>query len=78
MMLQIGFLGTRTATTHETNVYEEDLFLNTGQIDQGAIGVSATSTNIVCTGQVMDAAATVPNGVDLPAVRFNPISGNQE
>jgi len=78
LSFQVDFLGTRTAATHDTNLYAEDLFLHTGVLDQGAIGVAGTSTNIVCTGQVVDAAATVPNGFDLHAVRFNPIAGNQE
>lgn len=74
----IASLGTETATTHDNVVYFTNLALNTGVIGQGTIGVSATSTNIVCTGQVMDASASVPNGVDLHAVRFNPISGSAE
>ena len=74
----INFLVTKTISTHGTNIYNEDVILGTGLVDQGSLGITATSTNIVCTAQVLDASTTAPNGFDLHAVRFNPISGNQE
>lgn len=65
--------------THVTNLYAaQTTSLNTGQLTHGVFGISATSSNIVCTAQVIDAGATVPNGIDLHGARFNPISGSQE
>ena len=68
---------TLTVTTHSTNIYRASVAI-THAINQGVLGISATSTNIVCTAQVIDASATVPNGIDLHGARFNPISGSQE
>jgi hypothetical protein len=68
---------TLTVTTHSTNIYPASVVV-THAINQGVLGISATSTNIVCTAQVIDASATVPNGIDLHGARFNPISGSQE
>lgn len=70
---------TATVTTHNTNLYTEDLGLNTGAITQGALGIRATTTNIVCTAQVVDAAPdVVPNGIDLHPLRLNPMPGTDE
>ena len=68
---------TITVATHGINIYSV-FVLGTGSILQGVIGITATSTNIVCTAQVIDASATVPNGIDLHGTRFNPIAGSQE
>ena len=76
--LNIGQAQTRTASTHDTVLYAEDLILNTGVVNQGTIGVSSTNTNLVCTAQVLDAAAATPNGIELHGIRFNPIPGNEE
>ena len=70
--------GTRTASTHGTVLYSEDLFLNSGQIQQGSVGVTATSANMVCTAHVLDASAAVPNGIDLHPIRFNPFPETDE
>jgi hypothetical protein len=40
---------TITVATHDTVLYNEDLFLASGIIEQGVLGLSVTSTNIVCT-----------------------------
>ena len=50
---------------------------NTCPIGEGVIGVSATSSNRVCTAQVIDASARVPNGIDFHGAGFNPIAGTQ-
>lgn len=76
--LSIAQFATKTVVTHLVAVYSIDFDFDTGTVDQGAIGITASSTNIVCTAQVIDASATVPNGIDLHAIRFNPISGSQE
>jgi hypothetical protein len=62
----INSFGTITAVTHPITIYG------------GFERISATSTNIVCTAQVLDASASVPNGIELHGTRFNPISGSQE
>ena len=69
---------TYTMSTKGTTLYSEDAFLDTGVVDQGMARIWATSPSIVCTAQVIDAAATVPNGIDLHSIRFNPIAGTQE
>ena len=69
---------TKTATTQAVVLYFSDLSFGTGIVNQGALGISATSPNIVCTAQVIDASVSVPNGIDLHPTRFNPISGSQE
>ena len=74
----IAFASTVTASTHGTNAYSETLFLNTGPLNQGSMAVLATSTNIFCTAQVLDAANTVPVGMSLHGIRFNPIPGTLE
>jgi hypothetical protein len=71
--LNIGQAQTRTASTHDTVLYAENLILNTGVVNQGVIGISS-----VCTAQVLDASAATPNGIDLHGTRFNPIPANQE
>jgi hypothetical protein len=71
---------TFTMSTHGTTLYIEDAFLlaNPTAIDQGSARIWATSTAVVCTAQVVDAAATVPTGIDLHGIRFNPIAGTLE
>ena len=76
--LAITQFQTLTVVTHATNLYPMTSELLTGELDHGVLGISATSSNIVCTAQVVDASATVPNGIDLHGTRFNPISGTQE
>src|SRR5262245_39753531 len=44
----------------------------------GTAAIAATSINIICTAMVIDGAATVPDGVALRGVRFNPVPGSQE
>jgi hypothetical protein len=68
----------RTAVTHLTNAYMSDLFLNPGTIRAGFALVVGSSPYIVCTAQVVDAAAATPVGFALHGVRYNPIPGTQE
>ena len=76
--LNIGQDQTRTASTHDTVLYAEDLILNTGFVNQGSAIVGATSVDIVCTAQVLDAAAATPNGIDLHGLRFNAVPSTAE
>ena len=68
---------TLTVETHGINIYNA-VSLATGSLQQGVIGITATSTNIVCTAHIIDAGAAVPNGIELHGTRFNPIAGTQE
>jgi len=75
----LGAQATATATTHPTIVFDEDfgsLFTPGTIANQGYIAIHATSTNILCSAQVVDAAAAVPNGWDLHLVRFNAMTGS--
>jgi len=76
--IAINQFQTLAIVTHVANLYAATSILNTGELTHGAFGISATSSNIVCTAQVIDASATVPNGIDLHGTRFNPIPGSQE
>jgi hypothetical protein len=72
MSVNVVASGTRTAVTHDTNLYNEDLYLNTGNVDQGVVVVFATSQNVVCSAMTMAASATTtPLGFQLHGVRFN-------
>lgn len=70
--------GTITASTHYTNIFYDGVNLNTGAMNQGSIVVSSTTINIHCTAMIVDAASTVPNGIALHMVRFNPHPGSVE
>ena len=61
---------TYTASTHGVNVFG-DTAVNTGPIVQGLLAVQTTQSAVFCTAMVVDAAAAVPNGIDLHMVRFN-------
>ena len=78
LTLNINPANTHTASTHDTNLYAEDIFLSTGIVDQGILGVQSTSITITCTAQIVDAAATIPNGIDLHGTRDNPMPGTAE
>jgi hypothetical protein len=69
---------TFTMSTHATNAFAEDSFLDTGVVNQGSARIWATSTSVICTASTIDAAASVPYGVDLHGIRFNPIPGTEE
>jgi hypothetical protein len=76
--IDIQPLRTWTISTHVTAVFFDNLFLNTGILDQGSAHISATHTNIYCSAMIVDAEATVPQGIALHLVRFNPHPGTQE
>lgn len=76
--INIASFQTATAVTHVTDLYPQDAVLNTGSVGRGVLGIAATSTNMVCTAQVIDAGAFVPNGIDLHGLRLNPLPGTQE
>ena len=74
----IGQAVTITAATKDTGLLTENVLLNTGVVAQGALGVLATSRNMVCTAVVLQASITNPEGYNLHGLRFNPIPGTQE
>jgi hypothetical protein len=74
----IGHLQTITASTHRTQAYMEDLPLETGAVQQGTTAIAATSINIICTAETIDASTAVPIGVARRGIRFSPVPGSQE
>jgi len=70
---------TVAVASHGSHLYNNGTVgLETGAVFHGVLGISATTSNMVCTAQVIDAAASVPNGIDLHGARFNPISGSEK
>ena len=74
----IPHLHTFTATTHVTLAYNEDTSLQTGLVNQGTTAIAATSINIICTAETIDASTAVPVGVARRGIRFSPVPGSQE
>ena len=70
-------LGTVMFSTHFNSAYPLIPVLSTGSFT-GTAAIAATSTSIVCTAMVVDAANTKPDGVSLSGIRFNPVPGSQE
>ena len=77
MAFSISHLQTLTASTHGINAYST-FSLATGPIFQGTTAIAATSINIICTAETIDASTTVPIGVARRGIRFNPVPGSQE
>src|SRR5262245_21681982 len=78
VLIQIGHLATKTAATHFTAAYGEDQDLATGALNQGSTAIAATSINIICTAETIDASSAVPIGVARRGIRFSPVPGSQE
>src|SRR5262245_15329916 len=70
-------LATLTAVTHQVAAYPVFLNLLTGAV-QETTAIAATSTNIICTAETINATTAVPNGVARRGIRFNPVPGSQE
>lgn len=45
---------------------------------QGSIVVASNETEILCTGWIVDASSSVPNGIALHTRRFSPLPGTEE
>jgi len=71
-------LETRAVATHAPAGIPLNVTFNTGLADPGTAAIAATSTNIICTATVVNAASSTVNGVALRGVRFNPAPGSQE
>jgi hypothetical protein len=70
---------TRTAASHATAFFNELLVVSAGiVVREGGINIEATQSAVFCTAKVVDAAASVPSGFDLPLVRVNPHPGTVE
>jgi hypothetical protein len=77
MAFQINHLQTLTASTHLTAAYS-DVSLATLAVLQGTTAIAATSINIICTAETIDASTVAPVGVARRGIRFNPVPGSQE
>jgi hypothetical protein len=69
---------TFTFVTHPVTTFGWDANLATGILNQGSARIWATSQSFVCTASSFDAGSTVPYGLDLHGIRFNPIPGTEE
>jgi hypothetical protein len=66
-------------STHFTKAYSgAGLSLNTGEVVEGTTAIAATSINIICTAETIDASTLVPIGVARRGIRFAPVPGSQE
>jgi hypothetical protein len=74
----IPHLATLTASTHGPLAYINTGLLNTGAVSQGTTAIAATSINIICTAETIDASTAAPVGVARRGIRFNPVPGSQE
>ena len=78
MTYTLDHLATKSASTHNAQAYSENLFLITGIVRQGTTAIAATSINIICTAETVDASISVPVGLARRGIRFNPVPGSQE
>ena len=77
-VVSIAHLATSTAGTHQTRAYGTNLNLTTGPVFQGTTAIAATSINMICTAETIDASTAVPVGVARRGIRFSPVPGSQE
>jgi hypothetical protein len=73
----INHLETQSVSTHNTVAYN-DVTLATGAVAQGTTAIAATSINIICTAETIDASAATPIGIARRGIRFSPVPGSQE
>ena len=73
----INHLQTTILVTHGVRAYGLQFGLATNVV-QGTTAIAATSTNILCTAMILDAANAQFAGVSLRGIRFNPAPGSQE
>jgi hypothetical protein len=77
-VFSIQHLATVMVSTHDTVVYVEDFLLDTGIVAQGTTAIAATSINLICTAETIDANAPTPIGIARRGIRFSPVPGTQE
>lgn len=67
---------TLTVATRGTNLFN---VTSPGvAVQQGSAVVQSNSPKVHCSAMIIDAAATVPQGISLHMVRFNPEAGTEE
>jgi len=71
-------LSTGTLSTHITAAYMQSADLAAQLVLQGTTAIAATSVNVICTAETIDASTTAPVGVARRGIRFNPVPGSQE
>ena len=76
-VFSVDHLATITMATHNPGGFSS-FVMNTGAIAQGTTAIAATSTTIICTAAIIDAADSKPVGIALRGIRFNPVPGSQE
>ena len=76
--ISLFHLSTGTVTTHGVAAYTGEFDLSIGAVAQGTTAIAATSTNIICTAETIDASTSVPVGVARRGIRFSPVPGSQE
>ena len=69
---------TVAVSTHFTLLYNEDLNLGTGIVNEGVVNIESTQSGVFCNAKTIDASTAVPNGITLPLVRVNPHPGTVE
>jgi hypothetical protein len=70
---------TLTLSTHFTNMFFDDVVLSPGiVINQGSAIIRSTTTNMICSAMIVDAASAAGQGIGLHMVRVNPLAGSQE
>ena len=71
---------TTTASTHGTFLFVDDTnaIIPGTIVFQGGVNIESTQSGVFCTAMILDAAAGVPNGIDLHLVRVNPHPGTVE
>jgi hypothetical protein len=74
----INHLETITTATHLTNAYGNQIVMATGVVLQGTTAIAATSINIICTAETIDASPAAPIGVARRGIRFSPVPGSHE
>jgi hypothetical protein len=67
-----------TVVTHPTALFTNVDVLNTGAMSPGSMTIQSTSLLVHCSAMIVDAAATVPQGIELHMVRINPVTASQE
>ena len=77
--LTIPHGGTRTAGTHNTSFFAEDVLLHAGTVNlNGAINIESTESAVFCTGNITDALNDPDYSFALRLVRVNPHPGTVE
>jgi len=78
VVFPVSHLATLTTSTHQTQAYFDPNTLDTNNVSQGTTAIAATSINIICTAETIDASNAVPTGVARRGIRFSPVPGSQE